>query len=86
MKKSRPKILETLTAMQENIVCLQSQNFPRISSTYTHATHTHRSRDLGFLRFAHPGDERKRVWAREGAAQRRKVGSKGEKNARERVC
>ena len=86
MKKSRPKILETLTAMQENIVCLQSQNFPRISSAYTHATHTQRSRDLWFLRFAHPGDERKRVWAREGAAPRRKVGSKGEKNARERVC
>ena len=65
-KSRTQKLLETLTAMQENIVCLHSQNFPRKAlpptHTNTHAhSHAHRSRDLWFLRFAHPGDFRKRL-------------------------
>ncbi len=86
MKKSRPKILETLTAMQENIVCLQSQNFPRISSAYTH-THTHKGHvTYGFSALLILETKESVCGQGKERPQRRKVGSKGEKNARERVC
>ena len=66
-KSRTQKLLETLTAMQENIVCLHSQNFPRKALPPTHAnTHTQALTHTGhvtycFLRFAHPGDFRKRL-------------------------
>ena len=87
MKKSRPKIFGDFNGYaRKHRLSAKPKFSAHFFRLHTRHTHTQRSRDLWFLRFAHPGDERNRVCAGEGAAPRRKVGSKGEKNARERVC